>query len=57
MQLLLPLLLPMETINNEAINNVPEAIYTIDGKRHGQMQRGLNIVRQANGRTVKVMKY
>ena len=46
----------IETINSETVNSVPEAIYTIDGKRLGQMQRGVNIVRQADGRIVKVIK-
>ena len=46
----------IETVNSETVNSVPEAIYTIDGKRLGQMQRGVNIVRQADGRIVKVIK-
>ena len=46
----------IETVNSETINSVPETIYTIDGKRLGKMQRGVNIVRQADGRIVKVIK-
>lgn len=34
----------------------PTAFYTADGKRLPAMQKGLNIVRLSNGKTVKVMK-
>ena len=35
---------------------VPTAIYSPDGRRLPQMQRGLNIIRQQSGRRVKVIK-
>ena len=38
------------------IQAVPTEIYTVDGKRVGQMQRGLNIVRTSDGRFTKVIK-
>jgi hypothetical protein len=34
----------------------PTAIYDVSGRRIGQMQRGINIVKMRNGRTRKVMK-
>ena len=39
---------------NDNINSVE--IYTIDGKRKSQPQRGLNIIRMSNGTTKKVIK-
>ena len=33
-----------------------ETVYTVDGRRHSGLQHGLNIVRRADGRTVKVVK-
>lgn len=39
---------------NDNINSVE--IYTIDGKRKSQLQRGLNIIRMSNGTTKKVIK-
>jgi hypothetical protein len=34
----------------------PTAIYDVSGRRIGQMQRGINIVKMRNGRTRKVVK-
>ncbi len=39
-----------------AINDVPESIYTVDGRRLTQMQHGINIVKMKSGRTVKIIK-
>ena len=46
----------IETIDNTAAHAVPEAIYTLDGKRISQLHRGLNIVRHGDGHIVKVLK-
>ena len=43
----------IETVNRESGASV-EAVYTIDGKRIQQMQRGLNIIRMSDGTTRKV---
>jgi hypothetical protein len=43
----------IETVNRESGASV-EAVYTIDGKRIPQMQRGLNIIRMSDGTTRKV---
>lgn len=34
----------------------PTAIYTADGRRLSSLQRGVNIVRMADGRTIKIVK-
>ena len=34
----------------------PTAIYTTDGRRLNSLQRGVNIVRMADGRTIKIVK-
>ena len=45
-----------------AIRNVrsaegePTAFFTLDGRRHSQLQRGLNIVRKADGTSQKILK-
>ena len=46
----------IRTVDNNADLSVPEVVYTVDGKRIGQMQRGLNIVRTSDGRVIKVLK-
>ena len=46
----------IQTITDESAQSVPEAIFTLDGKRISHMQRGLNIVRRADGRIIKVMR-
>ncbi len=46
----------ISTISSEADNKEPEAIFSPDGKRRYQLQKGLNIVRQKNGKTVKTLK-
>ena len=43
---------PVETDNN----NVPEAIYGIDGRKYDTLQPGVNIVRMKNGRVIKIYK-
>jgi lysophospholipase L1-like esterase len=45
----------IDTIDNSANTAVPTAIYTIDGKRLQQMQRGLNIIRMNDGSVRKIM--
>lgn len=45
----------ISTITTDA-DNKPAAIFTIDGKRVSKLQKGLNIVRQKNGKTVKKLK-
>jgi hypothetical protein len=44
----------IRTLNHQTTVAV-EAIYTLDGKRLQQMQRGLNIVRMSDGTTQKVL--
>ena len=39
-----------------AEDNAAEAIYTIGGQRVNELQKGVNIVRKADGTTVKVLK-
>ena len=39
---------------NKTTDNAEVARYTLDGRRISNVQRGLNIVRMANGKTVKV---
>ena len=34
----------------------PAAVFTVDGRQHSQMQRGVNIVRMADGTVRKLMK-
>jgi hypothetical protein len=41
---------------NAAANNEQIARYTLDGRRVQSMQKGLNIVRMANGKTIKVVQ-
>lgn len=41
---------------NAAANNEQIARYTLDGRRVQGMQKGLNIVRMANGKTIKVIQ-
>ena len=43
-------------ISNVTPTAVVAEVYTVDGKRIQQMQRGLNIVRKSDGSIVKVMK-
>ena len=43
------------TLSQENTLTQPEAIFTADGRQVQQMQRGLNIVRLSNGKTVKVI--
>jgi hypothetical protein len=40
--------------NND--DEVPTAIYDVSGRRIPQMQRGVNIVRMSNGKTIKIKK-
>lgn len=41
---------------NTATNSEQTASYTLDGRRVQTMQKGLNIVRMANGKTIKVIQ-
>lgn len=41
---------------NTADNSTVTEIYTLDGARVNSLQKGINIVRLANGKTVKVIK-
>ena len=36
-------------------NASPAAIFTLDGRQTNRLSRGVNIVRQANGKVVKVL--
>ncbi len=44
----------IETIKNEV--NLPAGIYSIDGKRMTEFQKGLNIIVTEDGKTLKVIK-
>lgn len=46
----------VETIANNNTSAAPAAIYTLDGKRIGEQQSGLNIVRTADGKTQKILR-
>ena len=46
----------IETIDSQHSTSAMEAIYTLDGKRLQQLQRGLNIVKMSDGRMVKIIK-
>ena len=46
----------IQDVTNVKQSNQLKAIYTPDGRRLSKKQRGLNIVRMKNGRTVKVLK-
>ncbi|MDE6291992.1 MAG: hypothetical protein K2M16_10715, partial [Muribaculaceae bacterium] len=39
-----------------AVQYVPEAVYSIDGRKLGRMAKGLNIVRNADGSVSKILK-
>lgn len=39
-----------------ATDNAPTAVYNLNGMRRTQLERGINIVRQADGNVVKVLK-
>nr|MCR5241395.1 hypothetical protein [Prevotella sp.] len=41
----------------EGSENVPEAIYGIDGRKYDTLQPGLNIIRMKNGTVKKVVVY
>ena len=43
-------------VYNDAENATVVGYYTIDGMRLNAPQKGLNIVKMSDGRTVKVMK-
>ena len=45
---------PTAIASAEASNNEPVAIYSTDGTRLGTLRSGINIVKQANGKTRKV---
>lgn len=45
----------IENVNTAAVSE-PTIHYTLDGRRIQTMQKGLNIVRMANGKTIKVVK-
>ena len=46
----------IENLQDDVQNDVPEAIYSPDGRRLEKMQRGLNIVRTKSRRTIMVIK-
>ena len=46
----------IHTITDQTENNVPDAVYTPDGRRLNEAQKGVNIVRMKDGRTVKILK-
>ena len=45
----------IRNLSQAAADVKAEAVYTVDGRRMSQMQRGLNIVRMSDGRTVKMV--
>ncbi len=45
----------IRNLSQAAADVKAEAVYTVDGRRMSQMQRGLNILRMSDGRTVKVV--
>lgn len=46
----------IENTVNTADNSTVTEIYTLGGARVNSLQKGINIVRLANGKTVKVIK-
>jgi hypothetical protein len=42
-------------IDNAEVSATAKSFYTVDGRQMSQPQRGLNIVRMADGKTVKVL--
>lgn len=46
----------IENIDAEGADNAVEAIYNVNGQRVNELQKGINIVRKADGTTVKVLK-
>ena len=46
---------PVAVSSVNAISKNPVAIYTMDGQRHARMQRGVNILRMADGSVRKVL--
>ncbi|MBQ7419151.1 MAG: Ig-like domain-containing protein [Prevotella sp.] len=46
----------IKTIDRQDINTNIVAIYTLDGRRVTSLQKGINIVRMNDGRTMKVIK-
>lgn len=44
-------------IHNVKVGNGTTAVFSINGVQNNQMQRGINIVRKADGTTVKVLKH
>ncbi len=46
----------IENTVNTADNSTITEIYTLGGARVNSLQKGINIVRLANGKTVKVIK-
>lgn len=45
----------IQTLDNQISSDYNEKIYTIDGRQHSKLQRGLNIVRMGDGTTHKLM--
>ena len=46
----------IENIDAAGADNAVEAIYNVNGQRVNELQKGINIVRKADGTTVKVLK-
>ena len=45
----------IQALDGQTPSDNDQKIYTIDGRQHNQLQRGLNIVRMADGTTHKIM--
>ena len=45
----------IQTLDSLMPSDYNEKIYTIDGRQHSKLQRGLNIVRMGDGTTHKIM--
>ena len=46
----------IKTIGEATAKSIASEFYTPDGKRIGQLKRGLNIVKMSDGRVVKIIK-
>ena len=42
-------------IDNAVTNSEVEAIYDINGNKLNSMKKGLNIIKKADGKTIKIM--
>lgn len=46
----------LPSLQGRAGERLPTAFFTVDGRSHAQLQRGLNIVRMSDGSTRKIMR-